>query len=370
MELRARFEDLYGRRPAGIWGAPGRVNLIGDHTDYNDGFVLPFALDRRAYAAVALRTDDVVRCASLQRNGEVVATSLGELARGTGTSWASYVLGVAWALAERGVETSGFDLLLDSQVPVGAGLSSSAAVETATVLALTELLGTSLQPLDLALVAHRAETAFVGAPVGVMDQVASACAVDGHALLLDCRSLEMTHVAFSPERLGCALLVIDTRVKHQNTDGAYAERRAACLRAAAELGLDALRDAAPEQVVDRPRARHVVSECARVLAAADALDAHDAESLGRLMLGSHASLRDDFEVSTPELDAFVETTRENGSLGARLTGGGFGGCAIVLLPAPETEALEASVRRKFHDERFEEPAFYDFQPSHGAEVVG
>lgn len=361
-----RFEALYGRPPSGTWAAPGRVNLIGEHTDYNDGFVLPIALDRTARVAVRLRDDDVIRCASVQQGDDVTTTSLGSLvSRGCG-SWAAYVAGVAWALAEHGVRVSGFDLLLDSDVPVGAGLSSSAAIETATGLALAELLDAPLTRLELALVCHRAETGFVGAPVGVMDQVASACASAGHALLLDCRSLEVEHVPFRPQDWDCELLVVDTGAPHQNNDGAYAERRASCERAAADLGVKALRDASPDQVADLPRARHVVSECRRVLSAAEALRDGDAARLGQLMLASHVSLRDDFEVSSPQLDLAVTSAMGAGAHGARLTGAGFGGCAVALVPRHRSGKVAMAVADAFADRAFDPPDVFPVAAGPGA----
>jgi galactokinase len=359
------FAKLYGEPPAGTWSAPGRVNLIGEHTDYNDGFVLPIAIDRRASVAVRLRTDRIVRCASVQRAG-VVEHDLGDLAPGSVDDWPAYVLGVAWALAQDGVRLPGFDLLLDSDVPVGAGLSSSAAVETATALALTELVGHELDRRELALLCHRGETGFVGAPVGVMDQMVSACAVAGSALLLDCRNLEITHVPFDLAALGCVLLVIDTRAPHRNTDGAYADRRASCEKAAAHLGLPALRDASPDQVADDPRARHVVSECARVLAAAAALSRGAVEELGALMLASHRSLRDDFEVSCTELDLAVDAAMRVGARGARLTGAGFGGAAIALVPTELAATVSTCVRGAFADQRLAEPDIFAVSAGPGA----
>ena len=353
-----RFEELFGGSPAGTWAAPGRVNLIGEHTDYNDGFVLPIALDRRARVSVRLRDDSTVRLASVQRDGTVATAHVEHLRTGGDDDWSAYVLGVAWALDERGLRPPGFDLLLDSDVPVGAGLSSSAAVETATALALIDLMDVAMEPLDLALLCHRAETGFVGAPVGVMDQVVSACARPGHALLLDCRSLEVTHVPFDPSALGCELLVVDTGSAHENNDGAYAERRTSCERVAAELGLAALRDAEPEQVADRPRARHVVNECNRVLSAVEALRTHDAAALGELMLASHVSLRDDFEVSSPALDLAVEAAMSAGALGARLTGAGFGGCAIALVVPGGAPAVTDRVEKAFADQGLAPPTTF------------
>ncbi len=369
MNLAQHFQQLFDAPPTGIWSGPGRVNLIGEHTDYNEGFVLPFALDRTAKVAVRLRRDRLVRCASRQQGGEVVVTSLGDLVPKACGSWPAYLLGVAWALAEQGVTMRGFDLLLDSDVPMGAGLSSSAAVETAIALALNDLLGLGLDRMALAMACHRAETEFVGAPVGVMDQVVSACATAGSALLLDCRSLETTQVPFDPARLGCSLLVIDTGAAHANTDGGYAERRASCEKAAAQLGLPALRDATSDQVADEPRARHVVSECTRVLATVVALKAGDVAAVGALMLASHASLRDDFEVSCDELDAAVSAAMSAGAHGARLTGAGFGGSAIALVPEQQVDAVITAVQDAFAARSFATPEIFTVSAGPGAQRV-
>jgi galactokinase len=364
--LERDFTELFGDAPQGIWSGPGRVNLIGEHTDYNDGFVLPFAIDRSAKAAVRLRPAGIVRCASRQRGSVPVVTSLDDLVPGSVTGWPSYVLGVAWALLERGVELSGFDLLLDSDVPIGAGLSSSAAMETATALALTELVGADVDCKTLARICHRAETAFVGAPVGVMDQVVSACAMAGSALLLDCRSLDAEQVPFDPTALDCELLVIDTRASHSNTDGAYAERRASCESTAVALGLRALRDASYEQVADARRARHVVSECQRVLDTVEALKVGDAAAVGALLLASHVSLRDDFEVSCPELDVAVDAAMAAGAHGARLTGAGFGGCAIALVPTAGADDVAQGVRAAFAQRGFDRPDIFTVSAGPGA----
>jgi galactokinase len=361
------FAELFGELPSGVWSGPGRVNLIGEHTDYNDGFVLPIAIDRRASVAVRLRADRLVQCASRQRASTPVVTSLGDLHPGSVTGWPAYVLGVAWALMADGVDLPGFDLLLDSDVPIGAGLSSSAAIETATALALSDLVGALYDRTTLALTCHRAETTFVGAPVGVMDQMVSACATPGMAMLLDCRSLETTDVPFDPTTLGAELLVIVTGAGHQNNDGAYAERRAACETAAAQLGLRALREASYDEVAHLPRARHVVSECARVLAMVDALKATDAVAVGSLIQASHVSLRDDFEVSCPELDVAVESALSAGAHGARLTGAGFGGSAITLVPAGSAPDVARTVQEQFAARGFSRPEIFAVTAGPGAD---
>jgi galactokinase len=300
--------------------APGRVNLIGDHTDYNEGFVLPLAID----------LETVVRTRPIDGELRIESATPG---------WEPYARAVAQVL---GV-TVGLEGSISSTVPVGAGLSSSAALEVALALALCDAAGVELPPLELALACQQAELVATGVPCGIMDQLASVAGVEGHALLIDCRSLAVRPIPLPPE---LAVVVVHSGVARELSGSEYAERRASCEAVAARLGLRALRDATPEQVADEPRARHVVSENARVLAAADALAARDVEALGPLLSASHASLRDDFEVSTPELDALVTGLEAAGALGARLTGAGFGGCAVALARASDADAIvEAAAAR-------------------------
>ena len=327
------FQRWAGRQPDEVWQAPGRVNLIGEHTDYNGGFVLPIAIDRFTTVAAGRRSDAQVRPHSLQMSS-------------ADTGWTKYVDGVIDALADEGVQPGGVDILVDSTVPTGAGLSSSAALEVATAAALSALAGRALDAKVLASVAYRAETAYVGVPVGIMDQTVVALAEDRHALFLDTRSLETEQVPFDPSDSDLHVVVIDSRVRHKLDDGHYAERRRECEAAAAALGVDQLRDATLGQVETaamdetlRRRARHVVTEDERVLQAVDFLRAGDVGALGTLLLASHASLRDDFEVSIPELDRIVERAVTQGAVGARMTGGGFGGCAIALVPNGDLDAL-------------------------------
>jgi galactokinase len=304
--------------------APGRVNLIGDHTDYNDGFVLPMAIDlecrARGFAAERVRVRSRGAAADLAADGSDDPAS-------ATPSWGRYVAGVVRALAERGRPPAGIDVDVESTVPAGSGLSSSAALEVSLALALAAAGGMSLEPRELARACQRAEQAATGVPSGIMDQLTSVCGRAGHALLIDCRTLESRYVPV-PESL--AFVVVHSGLPRELRGTAYAERRAECERDARALGVASLRDATTEQVADRPRARHVVSENERTLAAADALEAGDAATLGRLMDGSHASLRDDFEVSTPELDLLTSCLRDAGALGARLTGAGFGGCVVAV----------------------------------------
>ncbi|MFV0452439.1 MAG: galactokinase [Propioniciclava sp.] len=326
--------------------SPGRVNLIGEHTDYNDGFVLPIALGSLAAVTATPRADAVVRVTSMQL-GETV--ELASLTPGR-PHWWGYVAGVHWALERAGHPLGGVDLVLDSEVPLGGGLSSSAAIEAATALALNALGGLDLGPGELAEVAQAAENAFMGVPTGPMDQRASLWCRAEHALLLDCRTLAATQIPFSlPENLVLAL--VDTRSPHVLADGHYGERRDACARAAQRLGVAALRDVIDLDAalgrLDDPvlvrRTRHVVTENARVLAATTALEAADWHRFGALMTASHASMRDDYAITVPTVDQAVDSALEAGALGARMTGGGFGGTVLALLPperlAPFTQLL-------------------------------
>jgi galactokinase len=330
------YAERFGAEPALVASAPGRVNLIGEHTDYNGGLVLPCAIDRRVATAVGPAPGG---------KGTFFSVDFDEarlLEDGRDGSWADYPRGVAWAVEQTGVETPPFRATFAGNVPLGSGLSSSAAIEAATALALDALFGFEISGKDLALLCQKAENGFVGVPSGIMDQYASLLCEAGSVLLIDCSSLEADPVPLGLEGANLVLLVCDTRVKRGLADTAYQERRETCEKAARELGVDKLREAREKDFAD----------------------------FGRLVYDSHLSLREDFEVSTPELDAFVEAAREAGALGARLTGAGFGGCAIALVAEDATEALVKDVRRKFAKEGFEEPAFYEFRPAAGAEVVG
>lgn len=352
-DLAIAFKDAFGRSPEGCWEAPGRVNLIGEHTDYNDGLVLPFALDRTTRAAVARRDDRVLRVHSAAMAGGIVELPAADLAPGRDAGWATYPAAVLWTLREAGYDIGGADIHFDSTVPVGGGLSSSAALQVATALALTELYGVALGRQDLALLCQRSENVYVGAPVGVMDQTASACCTQGHVLHLDVRGLVARQVPLDLAGAGLALLVVDTRVKHSHADGEYASRRAGCEEAAAALGVGSLRDVPYEGLEgalaalpdDRLRrlTRHVVTENQRVERVTALLLEGDVAGVGPELSAGHASLRDDFRVSCPELDLAVGTGVAAGALGARMTGGGFGGSAIALTPVEAVPAVSAAV---------------------------
>ncbi|MFJ6519385.1 galactokinase [Streptomyces filamentosus] len=376
MSVPTDFEALYGAAPDGVWAAPGRVNLIGEYTDFNDGFVLPLALPHTTVAAVSRRDDGVLRLHSADADGGVVQLDLDALEPLSGGGWAAYPAGVAWALREAGHEIGGADVHLASTVPTGAGLSSSAALEVVTALALNDLFGLGLTRPELARTAQRAENAFVGVPCGIMDQMASACAEEGHALHLDTRDLSYRQVPFGLAAEGLELLVVDTRVKHALGDGAYAERRAGCEAGARALGVRALRDvdaahlpAVLARLTDGTTlryVRHVVSDNDRVARTIALLDAGATREVGPLLTEGHASLRDDLRVSCPELDLVVETANAAGALGARMTGGGFGGSAVVLVDADRAAPVAAAVRSAFADAGYAEPGVFPAVPSAGA----
>jgi galactokinase len=312
-----------------MWRAPGRVNLIGDHTDYCEGFVLPMAIDRDCLVAVAPRGDGRVRARSLDVDGLVdIPAGTGADPRTVEPAWGRFVAGAVCALAERGARLTGLDLVVSSTVPAGSGLSSSSALSVALTLALADAGGLVLDRIETAVAALDAEVRATGVPGGLMDQITALFGVHDRALLIDCRDLHIEPLPL-PESLG--VVVVHSGIARTLATSAYAERRASCEIAAERLRLHSLRDASLGQVVDDRRARHVVTENARVLAFAEALRIGDDAALGPLMLASHASLRDDFEVSTPELDVLVDALVEAGALGARLTGAGFGGCVVGLV---------------------------------------
>jgi len=375
MSAEDAFALTYDVAPTGTWSAPGRVNLIGEHTDYNDGFVLPFAISSRTTVSVVRRPDTTVRLRSVQQPRGDVSVDLGELAPGCPDGWAAYVAGVIWAAAQGGAELGGLDVLVDGRVPLGSGLSSSHALECAVALALNDVFELGLDTHALAQLSRRAENDFVGAPTGMMDQLASLQCTAGNALFLDTRSLAAEQVPLDVAADFLALLVVDTRVHHSHGDGSYGNRRAACARAAKELGVASLRDVSAYGLDERlaglddelrRRARHVVTENARVVDSVAALRAGDWPRLGKLMVSSHASLRDDYEVSCPELDVAVEASLAAGAVGARMTGGGFGGSAVVLTPLGRVVAVRTSVTDAFAAKDWQQPSIFEVSPSAGA----
>ena len=359
------YHEQFGNEPDLVASAPGRVNLIGEHTDYNGGFVLPCAIDRRIAVATGTGGRGGLYSADFDETRQVGDRD---------DSWADYPRGVAWAMGEAGYEVGSFRAAFAGDVPLGSGLSSSAAIEAATALAIDSLFRFGIERTDLAVLCQRVENDYLGVGTGIMDQYASLLCKAGAALLIDCRSLEAKSVPLDLMQAGLTLVVCDTRVERGLADTGYNDRRATCERAASTLGLDLLRDATEGDLdllsgAELKRARHVVTENIRVLEAVEALENTDFDAFGRLMYASHASLRDDFEVSTPELDTFVETAEVHGAIGARLTGAGFGGCAIALVPENETTTVTNAARQAFSEREFKDPAFYEFVPAAGAELA-
>jgi galactokinase len=373
------FLARYGEAPDGVWLAPGRANLMGEHTDYNDGYVLPFALGQGVTAAAARRAGPGKRrltlCSRQEPEG-TVEIALDGLAPGQVSGWAAYPAGVAWALEAAGHRLPGACVAIDSDLPVGAGLSSSAALECAIALALTELGELTVPRGELVTLTRRAENEFVGVPTGIMDQSASLLCRAGHALLLDCRSLEVAQVPFDPAAAGASLLLINTRARHELTDGEYGRRRAECEEAARRLGIPSLRDltdpAEADRLADpvlRRRARHVVADNQRVLQVVALLRAASAgtyRDIGRLLAQAHVSLRDDFEVSWPEADAAVAAAAGAGAFGARMIGGGFGGSVLALVPATAGRAVRDAVTEMFAGQGWTAPEFLDAGPAASA----
>jgi galactokinase len=379
----AAFERTYARRPAALVQGPGRVNLIGEHTDYNDGFVLPMAIDRAVYLALAPRDDGRVRLHSDDLGGDgtfALADTRDQEARGDArdrdVGWLEYGKAVAWSLQDAGFALTGFDGAVASDVPVGAGLSSSAALELAVASAFHVTSGLAWDPPAVAVRMQRAENLWVGVQTGIMDQLVSAAAVKGHALLIDCRDLSVEPV---PLPGGVDVVILDTATRRSLVGSAYDDRRKACEAAAAHLGVRALRDVdvaslerargALDDVTFR-RARHVVSENARTLVAAQAMARGDAVALGARMDESHVSLRDDFEVSSAALDAIVSIARrESGCLGARMTGAGFGGCAVALVERAAVPDFVAAVTRSYDAGTGRRAAVYVCRAAAGAGPV-
>jgi galactokinase len=379
MSLRDRvtsaFKSRYGSDPAFVVRAPGRVNLIGEHTDYNDGFVFPMAIDRAAWIALRPRADGRVVATSLDFD-ETRDFDLGKLGKKDTDGWIEYLKGTAWALQEAGHALKGFEGVVAGDVPLGAGLSSSASIEMATARAFAAASGLPWQPAPMALLGQKAENKWVGVNCGIMDQLISAAGVADKALLIDCRSLETQAV---PLPRGTVVVVLDTATRRGLVDSAYNERRAQCEAAARLFGVKALRDVTSAQLKARAaelepvtlrRARHVVTEDERTLAAAEAMRANDAPRLGTLMNESHESLRHDFEVTNDGLNAMVdEARRAPGCFGARMTGAGFGGCAVALAAADQAEAFVRQVEAGYRKATGLEAKVYVCRATNGAEIV-
>ncbi len=377
-QIESEFERAFHRRADGVWHAPGRINLIGEHTDYNDGFALPIALDHALTVAAARRSDGVVRMRSRQEPDHV-EIGIDQLEPGAVSGWAAYPAGAVWALKRAGNPMGGLDLLIDSTIPTGAGLSSSAALTCATVLAATHLYATQTDRISIARTAQHAESEFVGMPCGILDQAAVMLTERGNALFVDARSLHTEQVPIDPTEHGLALLTIDTRAPHTLIGGEYAERRRSCERAADQLGVPALRDLDPARLTatletldddtTRRRVRHVVTENERVLQTARLLRAGNLRDVGPLLTASHVSLRDDYEVSVAQVDTAMEAALAAGALGARITGGGFGGCVIALVEQDRVGACVDAVREAYHRNGFTPPETFTVSPSAGARRV-
>ncbi|GIE39217.1 galactokinase [Actinoplanes lobatus] len=358
----AAFTEAYGTEPAGLWAAPGRVNLIGEHTDYNDGFVLPFALPQRTVAAVGPAPDGRWSVCSTLTPDPV---TFGVTEPGEVTGWGAYVAGVVWALRDAGFEVPPVRIALASDVPLGSGLSSSAALESSVLTALIDLGGLDVPLERRPALAQRAENVYVGAPTGILDQSASIRCQEGRALFLDCRSYRIEQIPFDLAAEGLAILVINSNAPHQHVDGEYGERRKSCEAAAAALGVPALRDVSTAELDDalrrldddvlRRRARHIVTENQRVLDTVSLLRSGRVREIGPLLTASHASMRDDFEITVAQVDVAVQSALEAGAYGARMTGGGFGGCVLALIDADRAEATAAAVAGAYEERGFTAP---------------
>ena len=360
--------------PDVIASAPGRVNLIGEHVDYSQGFVLPFAITYRTTAQIRRREDQLIRIRSKQQIDDVVTSSIADLTPGSQGGWERYVLGVIWAL---GIN-EGVDIEIDGDVPLGAGLSSSAALECAVAIGLNELFSLGLDKKQLALLAQKAENEYVGVPCGIMDQSVSLMAEAGSALLLDCRNLSTSLVPFDLGASGLELLIIDTQAHHALVDGEYAKRRQACESACSKLHISSLRDieisalaTKRELLTDEEfkRTHHAVTEMARTLEAVEVLKQKDFVALGSLITQSHISLRDGYEVSCPELNSAVDVALAHGALGARMVGGGFGGSAIALVEQGQIEDIKSAIAAAFESAGYAEPRFFTSLPAEGAKVI-
>ena len=378
LDIKVKFAKLYVSKPEIVAQAPGRVNLVGEHVDFLDGFVLPFAIEDVTTVAISRTTEPTIRITSLQQADEIFTIQISDLAPLTGEAWTRYPVGVIWAMKEALNFNGGFDILVDGRVPLGAGLSSSAALECAVATALNQLFKLNIPERDLARIAQKAENIYVGMPCGIMDQSVSIMGRKGSALLLDCRDLSTEHIPFNISPLGLELLVIDTQVHHALVDGGYAERRASCEKAVAVLGITSLRDISVADFLARKseldettyiRAFHGVTEMKRVLDGVAALQAGDFKEFGQIITASHNSLRDNYKVSCPELNVAVDTALSMGALGSRMIGGGYGGSAIALIHADQTESMKIAIAQAFKGAGFITPRFFTSLPSEGARVI-
>jgi galactokinase len=373
-QIEKKFLETFGVEPDLVAAAPGRVNLIGEHIDYSDGFVLPFAIKDRTLVAARKRNDSTVRIASAQRRNKIVTVDISRVKPGLKGEWERYALGVLWALGVK----EGVDLLIDGHVPLGAGLSSSAALECSVATAMNHLFDLGFNLEELARLTQKAENQYVGVPCGIMDQSVSLMATQGSALLLDCRDLTTKNIPFDVASSGLELLIIDTQAHHALTDGGYAKRRASCESVVAKLGITSLRDLTMQQLensrgllteTEFVRARHAVTEMKRVIECVQALSDSNFALVGELINHSHASLRDDYTVSCPELDTAVDAALAAGALGARMVGGGFGGSAIALIQASKTTETIKTIEKAFSSKKFKAPRFFTSLPSQGAELL-
>ena len=373
-QIEKKFLETFGAEPDLVAAAPGRVNLIGEHIDYSDGFVLPFAIKDRTLVAARKRNDSTVRIASAQRRNKIVTVDISRVKPGLKGEWERYALGVLWALGVK----EGVDLLIDGHVPLGAGLSSSAALECSVATAMNHLFDLGFNLEELARLTQKAENQYVGVPCGIMDQSVSLMATQGSALLLDCRDLTTKNIPFDVASSGLELLIIDTQAHHALTDGGYAERRASCESVVAKLGITSLRELTMQQLensrdllteIEFVRARHAVTEMKRVIECVQALSDSNFALVGELINQSHASLRDDYTVSCPELDTAVDAALAAGALGARMVGGGFGGSAIALIQASKTIETIKTIEKAFSSKKFKAPRFFTSLPSQGAELI-
>jgi galactokinase len=374
MIIQSDFQKFFSTQPTHTFRAPGRVNLIGEHTDYNDGFVLPMAIDREVQIAARMRDDKLIRMGAVDFGNAISEFSLdAPIEHDDMNRWSNYVRGVAWALQSRGMTIPGFDLAIQGNVPLGSGLSSSAALEVCAAVTFVEMSKSKINRVEIAQLCQQAESEFVGVKCGIMDQFISALALDGHVLLIDCRDLSYHSV---PLPQGVSVIVCDTGKRRGLVDSEYNRRRSECEQAAAKLGVKALRDVSVDDLnrhekelpaIVFKRARHVVTENARVLQAIKAAKQNDAQTFGVLMNESHESLKNDYAVSCAELDAMVDIARRQpGCFGARLTGAGFGGCTVSLVADDFASAFVENVAREYRERVKLEPSIYVCHASAGA----